>query len=125
MWATSIGSTFSHSPVAGERKSGIPDGTEIPAPVSATADPAPAISAASRPISSPDGDGCRPPAIASAPGEAGRPFAQEGGDPLSGVLAGERRGECLLLGRDPRIEIAGTGDPLDLRGRQRGLACEL
>ena len=36
MCATSIGSTFSHSPVPGERKSGIPDGTEIPAPVSAT-----------------------------------------------------------------------------------------
>ena len=30
MCATSIGSTFSHSPVPGERKSGIPDGTEIP-----------------------------------------------------------------------------------------------
>ena len=41
MWATSIGSTFAHSPVPGERKSGIPDGTEIPAPVSATTDPAP------------------------------------------------------------------------------------
>ena len=25
MWATSIGSTFSHSPVPGERKSGIPE----------------------------------------------------------------------------------------------------
>ena len=37
MWATSIGSTFSHSPVRGLRKSGIPDGTEIPAPVRTTA----------------------------------------------------------------------------------------
>ena len=36
MWATSIGSTFAHSPVPGERKSGMPDGTEMPAPVSAT-----------------------------------------------------------------------------------------
>ena len=36
MWATSIGSTFSQSPVPGERKSGMPEGTEIPAPVSAT-----------------------------------------------------------------------------------------
>src|SRR5215207_2003264 len=36
MWATSIGSTFSHSPVPGLRKSGIPDGTETPAPVSTT-----------------------------------------------------------------------------------------
>ncbi len=47
MWATSIGSTFSHSPVPGERKSGIPDGTEIPAPVSATTEPAERISPAS------------------------------------------------------------------------------
>ncbi len=47
MCATSIGSTFSHSPVPGERKSGIPDGTEIPAPVSATTEPAERISSAS------------------------------------------------------------------------------
>ncbi len=37
MWATFIGSTFSHSPFPGVRKSGIPDGTEIPAPVRTTA----------------------------------------------------------------------------------------
>jgi hypothetical protein len=36
MWATSIGSTFSHKPFPGVLKSGIPDGTEIPAPVSTT-----------------------------------------------------------------------------------------
>ena len=47
MWATSIGSTFSQSPVPGERKSGIPDGTEIPAPVNATTDRAPRIISAS------------------------------------------------------------------------------
>jgi hypothetical protein len=41
MWATAIGSTFSHSPVPGERKSGIPEGTEIPAPVRATTERAP------------------------------------------------------------------------------------
>ena len=39
MWATSIGSTFVHSPVPGVRKSGIPEGTEMPAPVSATTEP--------------------------------------------------------------------------------------
>jgi hypothetical protein len=38
MWATSIGSTFAQRPVPGERKSGIPEGTEIPAPVRATTD---------------------------------------------------------------------------------------
>ena len=32
MWATSIGSTVSHRPVPGVRKSGIPEGTEMPAP---------------------------------------------------------------------------------------------
>ena len=37
MCATSIGLTFSHIPVPGERKSGMPDGTEMPAPVSTTA----------------------------------------------------------------------------------------
>jgi hypothetical protein len=48
MCATSIGFTFSHRPVPGERKSGIPDGTEMPAPVSATTDPAERISSARR-----------------------------------------------------------------------------
>ncbi len=36
MCATSIGSTFSHRPFPGVRKSGIPEGTLIPAPVRAT-----------------------------------------------------------------------------------------
>ena len=48
MCATSIGSTFSHSPVPGVRKSGIPDGTEMPAPVKATTESASRISSASR-----------------------------------------------------------------------------
>ena len=48
MCATAIGSTLRHSPVWGERKSGIPEGTEIPAPVSATTEPAPRISSARR-----------------------------------------------------------------------------
>ena len=50
MWATAIGSTFAHSPVPGERKSGMPEGTEIPAPVSATTRPAPRTSPASRAV---------------------------------------------------------------------------
>ena len=48
MWATAIGSTSAHSPVPGERKSGIPDGTEMPAPVSASTRPAEPSSSASR-----------------------------------------------------------------------------
>src|ERR671917_54271 len=48
MWATSIGSTFAQMPVPGVRKSGIPDGTEMPAPVSASTFPAEPISSARR-----------------------------------------------------------------------------
>jgi hypothetical protein len=48
MWATSIGSTLAHSPVPGDRKSGIPEGTEIPAPVRATTDLAERMSSARR-----------------------------------------------------------------------------
>jgi len=50
MCATSIGSTFAHSPVPGERKSGIPDGTEMPAPVSASTRSAERSSSASRSV---------------------------------------------------------------------------
>ena len=48
MWATSIGSTFSQTPLPGVRKSGIPEGTEIPAPVRATTGPDETISSARR-----------------------------------------------------------------------------
>ena len=40
MCATSMGLESAHSPVPGERKSGMPDGTEMPAPDSATTVPA-------------------------------------------------------------------------------------
>ena len=36
MWATFIGSTFSQMPLPGVRKSGMPEGTEMPAPVRTT-----------------------------------------------------------------------------------------
>jgi hypothetical protein len=42
-----MGSTLSQIPVPGERKSGIPEGTDIPAPVSATTVSASPISRAS------------------------------------------------------------------------------
>src|SRR5215217_2538096 len=48
MWATSIGSTSLHRPVPGVRKSGMPEGTEMPAPDSATTVPASRTSAATR-----------------------------------------------------------------------------
>ena len=47
MWATSIGSTLLPQPSPGVRKSGIPEGTEIPAPVRATTESASRISSAS------------------------------------------------------------------------------
>ena len=50
MCATSIGSTFSQRPVPGERKSGMPLGTEMPAPVSATTESAARTSDANRSI---------------------------------------------------------------------------
>src|SRR4051794_22994622 len=48
MWATSIGSTLAQRPVSGVRKSGIPDGTETPAPVSTTVQAEPRIRLARR-----------------------------------------------------------------------------
>src|ERR1043166_4906694 len=103
MWATSIGSTFAHSPVCGVRKSGIPDGTEIPAPGSARR---------GRP-------GC------SLPLELRRALPEEGGDPLARVLARERRDEAPLLGLDALVEVAGVRHALDLLERDRRLAGEL
>src|SRR4051812_1850193 len=103
MCATSIGSTFSHRPVPGERKSGIPDGTEIPAPVSATTELASRIRPASRSTSVPT--------VLTLPGspalELRSPLLQERRDPLPRVLGSEHGGEARLLGLDPRIQIAG------------------
>jgi hypothetical protein len=49
--ATSMGSYLSHNPDPIERKSGIPEGVEIPAPVNATADFALRMSSAAPMIS--------------------------------------------------------------------------
>ena len=69
MWATSIGSTLSHRPVPGERKSGMPDGTEMPAPVSATTEPAPRdqLGQAARARAAPAVDGGEAASALSAP----------------------------------------------------------
>src|SRR5438876_5661659 len=122
MWATSIGSTFSQIPSPGLRKSGIPLGTEIPAPVSATVHSDSRMSPASRsawaavvgaggmledvktvPVSE-----RMPPATAAAVPKSPS-FAlplraallEEGGDALPAVLGEERGCEALLLGLDP------------------------
>ena len=117
MCATSIGSTFSHSPVPGERKSGIPDGTEIPAPVSATTEPASRMSAARRWTSVLDATVTRPATSACA-------CSRKALMPSLGVLGLERGREGLLLGLDALVEVALVRDLLDLLDRQRRLLGE-
>src|SRR4051794_28333472 len=119
MWATSMGSTFSHRPVCGLRKSGIPDGTEIPAPVSATTGPAERMSSASRSAADVTATGGSPTL------ESRAPLLDERRDPLAGVLGRERLHEPLALGGEALVEVAGVGDGLDLLEGDRRLAGEL
>src|SRR5687767_1862668 len=122
MWATSIGSTFAHRPVPGERKSGMPDGTEMPAPVSATTESAARTSSASWSIPSRVALGTMV-TLAALPHRLA--LAQEGGDALARVLAAERGGEPLLLGRDALVEVALARHLLDLLHGERRLAGQL
>src|SRR2546423_14609796 len=122
MWATSMGSTRSHRPVPGERKSGIPEGTEMPAPVSATTRSAAAIRRASSAVA--EAAPARVPIASGAP-ETRRAFAQKGVDALLGVGAGERLREGLLLCLDAGVEVARRRDALDLPQRERRLRGEL
>src|SRR5918998_1231529 len=101
MWATSIGSTFSHSPVPGVRKSGIPEGTEIPAPVRATTEPAARISSASAAAERRS----LPTSTVLLPLPLRRALAEEGADALLRVLGLEGRREPALLVLDPLREI--------------------
>src|SRR3954447_17656288 len=120
MCATSIGSTFSHSPVPGERKSGIPDGTEIPAPVSATTDRASRTREASCSTRS---ESTAPTLTAIRLGLAALPprlaLGEEGADALLAVLAAEHAPERGLLGLQAPVEVAGARHRLDLGQRQR------
>src|SRR5438477_10792441 len=115
MCATSIGSTFSHRPVPGERKSGMPLGTDMPAPVNATVQREERISSASR----------------STPGSAlfafkpRRPLLEKRGDSLARVLGLEHVAERLLLGGNPLVEIGLVRHALDALGRQRRLTGKL
>src|SRR6516164_8974810 len=122
MCATSIGSTCCHRPVPGERKSGMPEGTDTPAPVRATTERASRTSSARRTCSD---RGARRERIALAAAEVGRAFGQEGGDPLPRVGAGEDCREPPLLVLDPRVQIARRRDALYLLDRQRSLAGQL
>src|SRR5437016_1290748 len=123
MCATCIGSTFSHRPLPGVRKSGIPDGTEMPAPVSATTELAPRTSSARRAERGEREEACGAERLAAF--KARRPFGEKGSDPLAGISALKGRGKRPLLRLYARVEIARGGDLFDLLERQRGLACEL
>src|ERR1700730_13690137 len=98
MWATSIGSTFSHRPLPGERKSGIPEGTETPAPVSATTERASRISSASACTLASTATAALLVTPASSPSatlEARLALAQEGADALARVGRREQLREAL------------------------------
>src|SRR5215218_4669434 len=117
MWATSIGSTFSHSPVPGLRKSGMPDGTEIPAPARATA-----LSEVARSSASSATYHLRP---GSFPPETRLPLAEERADPFLRVLRPEGGPEGLGFDPETLVEVPVTRDLLDPLDRQRRLAGEL
>src|SRR4051812_15741125 len=121
MCATSIGLTFSHMPVPGERKSGMPDGTDTPAPVSTTAE------RASRSMSARWVALSMLVLVANVllALEMRRPLAEEGADALLRVLRVERRLEPARLGLEALAELAGGGHGLDLLDRNGGLLREL
>src|SRR3954451_10628496 len=140
MCATSIGFTFSQMPVPGERKSGIPDGTDTPAPVRTKAERASriisarrvALPCAVRVVTGRNGTvaGLRRPAALPAvrPSfslELRRALAEEGADALLGVLGRERLLEPARLRLEALAKLAGGRHRLDLLDRDRRLLGEL
>src|SRR3954447_15017991 len=128
MWATFIGSTFVHRPVPGERKSGMPEGTEMPAPVRATVEREALISSARSCAGAvawfwPLARDIVPSLLF--PGPLRSPLAEEGPDAFLRVLGQECGGEALLLGLDALVQVPLVRDPLHLLDRDRGLAREL
>src|SRR4051812_21368594 len=140
MCATSIGFTFSQMPVPGERKSGIPDGTDTPAPVRTNAERASRIISARR-VALPCAvrvvtgrnatvAGLRRPAALPAvrpsfPGELRRALAEEGADALLGVLGREGLLEAARLGLEALAQLARGRHRLDLLDRHGRLLREL
>src|SRR3954463_15622563 len=100
MCATSIGLTFSHMPVPGERKSGMPEGTETPAPVSTTARSAVLSRWAS-----------------SAALELRLALPKERPDAFLRILGSERLAEGLGLPLEPGAQLAVHRHGLDLGDR--------
>ena len=105
MWATSIGSTFSHIPVPGVRKSGIPDGTEIPAPVSATTEPGGAdqLREPVRPRAAGGGRG-------HLPWKRGVRLPRNAPMPSRASSEAKTVAKPVLLGLDALVEVALVGD---------------
>src|SRR3954452_8185041 len=139
MCATSIGSTSSQSPSPGVRKSGIPLGTEIPAPVRATVHRLSRM----RPASSsaavvdvrvtledlktvPGSERVTRAAAAAVPKSLALPLRrallEKGRDALFSILRQERGREALLFRLDPLVEVSGIRDLLDLLNRERRLS---
>src|SRR5437763_14542384 len=116
MCATSIGSTFSHTPLPGVRKSGMPDGTDTPAPVSTTAERACRRSSATR----------RAPLWLLATGNWLRPpeprlaLAQERPYALTRILRSKHLAERLCLDLQSLAQLALVRHLLDLLDRERG-----
>src|SRR5690349_12975673 len=121
MCATSIGLTFSQSPLPGVRKSGMPDGTDTPAPVSTTAD------CASRSISARRVASLVRVFVATwlLAFEPRRPLPEEGADALLRVLRVERRLEAARLRLEALAELARGRHGFDLLDRHRRLLREL
>src|SRR5215212_811290 len=138
-----MGSTLVHSPLPGERKSGMPEGTETPAPVRTTARsassrssprrraPADGASAWAATVAAPGAAAApsrafrptAPPTRSSAP-ERGRPLGEERGDPLARILGAEDLGEPFLLRGEALVEVRPVEDALDLANGERGLLSE-
>src|SRR4051794_39778685 len=140
MCATSIGFTFSQMPVPGERKSGIPDGTDTPAPVRTKAERASRIISARRVAlfwairvvtgrnaidSGRDRQAALHAVRPSLSLELRRSLAEEGADALLGVLRPERARETVRLGLEPLAELAHRRHRLDLLDRHGRLLREL
>src|SRR3954454_3303831 len=140
MCATSIGFTFSPMPVPGERKSGIPDGTDTPAPVSTKADRASRIISARRvalpcavrvvtgrnaPVAGLRRPAALPAVRPSLSLELRSALAEEGADALLGVLRRERLLEPARLRLEALAQLAGGRHGLDLLDSHGSLLREL
>ena len=86
----------------------MPDGTEMPAPVSATTEPRLADELGqARALAPPARDRVGAPPPLSCPVKRGARLPRKAAMPSLASVAGEHRGERPLLGLDARVEVAG------------------